>query len=68
VMARFKFFLIGTHETPVVEMEASSLRQLNDDLSRNRFVEGQMVEINGLGASCGVLIPTARIQFVAEAD
>lgn len=67
-MARFKFFLIGTNEAPVLEMEATSLRALNEDLSRNRFIEGHMVEINGGGADCGVLIPTARIQLIAEAE
>jgi len=67
-MARFKFFLIGTNEAPVLEMEATSLRQLNEDVSRNRFIEGHMVEINGRGEDRGVLIPTARIQFIAEAD
>lgn len=67
-MARFKFFLIGTNESPVLEMEAATLRQLNEDLSRNRFIEGQMVEINGHGEDRGVLIPTARIQLVVEAD
>jgi hypothetical protein len=68
VMARFKFFLIGTTEAPVVEVEADSLRDLGEMAMRHRFVEGRMVEINGEGASCGVLIPTGRVQMIAEVD
>jgi hypothetical protein len=67
-MARFKFFLIGTTEAPILEVEADTLRQLGEMAMRNRFIEGHMVEINGDGASCGVLIPTARVQLIAEAD
>lgn len=67
-MARFKFFLVGTNEAPVVEVEASTLQRLGEDLSRTRFVEGRMIEINGERTEVGVLIPTARIQLIAEAE
>ena len=67
-MARFKLFIVGTTEAPVVEVPASNLLELNDLATRNRFIEGHMVEINGGGASCGVSIPVCRIQLIAEAD
>lgn len=67
-MARFKFFLIGTNEAPVLETDAASLSQLNLALSHSRFIEARMIEIDGHATDCGVLIPTARIQFVAEAE
>lgn len=67
-MARFKFFLVGTTEAPVLEVEADTLRELGEMATRHRFVEGRMIEINGEGAAVGVLIPTSRIQLIAESD
>jgi hypothetical protein len=68
VMRTYKFFMIGTTEAPVLEVDAADLVELGEMAMRSRFVVGRMVEINGDGASCGVLIPTSRIQLVAEAD
>jgi hypothetical protein len=68
LMARFKFFLVGTTEAPVLEVEADTLRELGEMATRHRFVEGRMIEINGEGAAVGVLIPTSRIQLIAESD
>ncbi len=67
-MARFRFFMIGTTESPVLELELDTLRELGEMAMRHRFIEGRMVEINGEGSAVGVLIPTSRIQLVAEAD
>jgi hypothetical protein len=67
-MALYKFFLIGTNEAPVVEVEVDTLRELGESAIRNRFIEGRMVEIDGQARACAVLIPTARIQLVVEHD
>lgn len=67
-MSRFKFFLIGTNEAPVLELPVVDLHELHQKMQRSRFVEGRMVEINGEFNSRDVLIPINRIQMVAEAD
>lgn len=65
-MARYKFFLMGSRDAPVVEVAADTISDLKIDLSRNRFIEGRMVEIDEAGSSCGVLISCARVQLVRE--
>ena len=66
-MARFKFYLIGSSDAPVLDVEASDLRALNEQVSRNRFIEGHMSQPDGDGVLAGVLVSTSRIQFVMEA-
>jgi len=65
-MATYKFFLVGTTEAPVLEVSATDLIELGELATRTRFGVGRMVEINGDGAAVEVLIPTARIQLIAE--
>ena len=65
-MARFKFYLIGSSDAPVLDVEAHDLTALNDAMSRNRFIEGRMAEPDAHGVMLGVLIPTTRIQLVME--
>lgn len=67
-MAAFKFFLVGTNEAPVLEVEADTLAQLSEIAARSRFIEGRMVEVDGEGVSCGALIPVSRIQLIAETE
>lgn len=66
-MALFKFFLIGSAETPILDVPFEHLNELHCAMERSRFVEGRMVEVNGEPVSCGVLIPMGRIQMIAEA-
>lgn len=66
-MARFKFFLIGSSQTPVLDVDAADLRELNDIVSRNRFIEGHIAERDEDGVFGGMLIATGRIQLVMEA-
>jgi len=67
-MARFKFYLIGSSDAPVLDVEAADLRELNETISRNRFIEGHMTEPDGDGVLHGVLIATCRIQLIMEAS
>lgn len=66
LMARFKFYLIGSSDAPVLDVEAADLRELNQQMSRSRFVEGHMTEADADGVLQGVLIATGRIQLVME--
>jgi len=65
-MARFKFYLIGSADAPVLDVEATDLRELNRQISGNRFIEGHVAEGDADGVLAGVLIATSRIQFVME--
>lgn len=65
-MARFRFNLIGASQTHVLEVEVSDLHVLSEMMARSRFVHGKLVEIDGDGASCDVLIAVNRVQFVSE--
>ncbi|HEX8300384.1 MAG TPA: hypothetical protein VF617_01930 [Sphingomonas sp.] len=51
----------------VLEIAAGTIGELNEIVSRQRFVEGRMTEPDDDGVLAGVLIATARIQCVIEA-
>lgn len=65
-MARFKFYLIGSCDSPVLDVAVSDLAELNRQMSCSRFVEGHMVEADLDGVLRGVLIATSRIQLVMD--
>lgn len=65
-MARFMFALIGTPQTPILDLPVRTVAELNQAIARARFVDGLMVEIDGEGVHCPVLIPVSRIQMVME--
>lgn len=67
VVARFKFYLIGSSDAPVLDVEATDLRELNRQISGCRFIEGYMAEGDADGILAGVLVATSRIQLVMEA-
>jgi len=67
-MGRFKFCVIGTGQVPIINVDENLLRELCDILDRQRFLVGRLIEIDGYGTSCGVLIPTARIQMDCEVE
>jgi hypothetical protein len=66
-MARFKFFLIGSTQAPVLDVEATSIAQLQADLTRERFLVARTVEVDGSPVSCDVIVPVSRIQMIADA-
>lgn len=65
-MGTFRFHLIGG---PPFDMEVAvgTISELAEIVSRQRFLEGRMVEPDGDGVLAGVLIATSRIQCVVEA-
>ncbi|MFL6758566.1 hypothetical protein [Sphingomonas sp.] len=65
-MTRFKFCMIGTPQSPILEMEARNVAELHHWIARARYIEGRMVEIAGEATDCPVLIPANRIQIVME--
>ena len=65
-MARFRFSMIGTAQVPLLEVAARDLTELLESVDRSRFLEAQMVEIDGCGVSCGVIVATRRIQMISE--
>ena len=68
VMATFRFHLIGTAQPLVLDVAASDISDLNEIVSRQRFVEGRLTEADGDGVLLGMLVATSRIQIVCEAD
>jgi predicted aconitase with swiveling domain len=67
-LKRYKFFMVGTAEAPVLEVAATDLVELGEMAIRTRFVVGRMVEVCGEATAGRVLIPTARIQLIAESE
>ena len=65
-MATFRFHLIGPAQPILLDVAASSIGELNEIITRQRFVEGRATEPDGDGVLVGVLIATSRIQCVAE--
>lgn len=67
-MARFKFFLIGSAQAPVLDVDASDLGELSEDLGHTRFLLARTSEVDGVPYSCQVLVPVSRIQMITEPD
>lgn len=65
-MGKFRFCLVGTPQSPVLELEARDVRELHHSLARTRFIEGRMVEIDGEPTDCEVLISANRVQMIFE--
>ena len=59
---------MGSPQSPVLELPASSIAQLHVRLAGAKFVEGRMVSIDGSATSCDVLIPVSRILMVLRED
>jgi hypothetical protein len=66
-MASFRFHLIGSPVPVDVDVPVHSIGELNDIVSRQRFVEGRLTQPDGDGVLLGMLIATSRIQCVVEA-
>jgi hypothetical protein len=63
----YRFHLIGVPEAVELEVDAATISELNDLLSRQRFIEGRATEADGYGVLAGILLATSRIQCVVEA-
>ena len=66
-MATFRFHLIGTPQPVELDVAADTIRELSEIVSRQRFVEGRLLEPDSDGVLLGMLIATSRIQCVVEA-
>lgn len=67
-MGIFRFHLIGSHQPIELEVAASSISDLNDVLTRQRFLEGRLTQPDGDGVLLGMLVATSRIQCIVEAN
>ena len=65
-MATFRFHLIGAAQPVELDIAAGSIGDLNEIITRQRFVEGRLTQPDGDGVLAGMLIATSRIQCVIE--
>ncbi|WP_454884166.1 hypothetical protein [Sphingomonas oryzagri] len=65
-MATFRFHLIGSVQPVDLEVAASTIGDLCQAMSCQRFVEGRLTQPDGDGVLLGMLIATSRIQCVLE--
>lgn len=63
---QFRISLIGSAQRPIVEFNAGNLIDLAMLMDRARFIAGRLVDANGDGDDCAILLPVNRIQFVTE--
>ena len=66
-MATFRIHLTGTAKPLLVDLSASNIEELGQDVTCSRFLVGHMVEPDEDGVCPGVMIQTNRIQAVFEA-
>ena len=66
-MATFRFHLIGNHLPVDLEVDASTISDVGEIITRQRFIEGRLAQPDGDGVLLGMLIATSRIQCVVEA-
>lgn len=67
-MGNFRFHLIGNHQPVELETAANTMSHLGEMLTRQRFIEGRMIQSDSNGVLLSMLIATSRIQCVFEAD
>jgi hypothetical protein len=65
-MAAFRICLIGSSQPLVVDLPASDINALAQDVGGTRFLIGHLTEPDEHGVCPGVLIQTNRIQCVFE--
>ena len=68
VMRAFRFHLVGNPVPVDLEVAADSISTLCEIISRQRFIEGRLMQPDGDGVLLGALIATSRIQCVIESS
>jgi hypothetical protein len=67
-MSRFDIFLVGNNERLSLDIDAENLDCLANSLGRQRFLLAQLSSEAGEMAFRRVMIPSARINLLSEAD
>lgn len=62
-MARFRFHMIGSQASPVVEVGAADIQDLDQRMNRAGFLTGKVIDEY---EAYYVMIAVNRIQFVVE--
>ena len=66
-MATFRFHLIGGGLPVDLDVAASTIDDLGETITCQRFIVGRLTQADNDGVLPGMLIATARIQCVVEA-
>lgn len=66
-MGLFRFNLIGNNTPVELEVAVSSISDLGELVTRQRFLEGRLTQPDDDGVMLGILIATSRIQCIVEA-
>lgn len=70
-MGRFTVFVAGCPEGLPIEIEASSVHEVERLVGSSRFVAGELIDVpdqDGVCSNRPALIPLSRIQMIVEAD
>ena len=65
-MGTFRFHMIGAHQPIELDVAVLSIGELNEVLTRQRFLEGRLTQPDGDGVLVAMLVATSRIQCVVE--
>lgn len=66
-MAIFRFHLIGNHMPVELEVGVGTIGELGEIITRQRFIEGRLTQLDSDGVLAGMLVATSRVQCVVEA-
>jgi len=70
-MGRFTVFVSGCPDGLPVELDASSVHEVERLVGSSRFIAGDLVDVSNAWGVCdnrAALIPISRIQMIVEAD
>jgi hypothetical protein len=67
-LSTYIFLLTGCSEKFLLEVEATSLADLAQEISCKRFIVGRIKAVDGEATSQGVLLPVPRIALVVEPE
>ena len=70
-MGRFTVFMSGCAEGLPMEIEASSVHDIEELIGGRRFIAGELIDLPDEDGCChdrAALIPVSRIQMILEAE
>lgn len=68
-MGRFTIFVMGRTEGLAMELDANSVREIDETIRASRFIAGELIDVPNSDGVCGhraALIPIARVQMILE--